>query len=590
MSSHANITAIIGGTTISYINDFFLEETVGDHANFSFKVRGDYLEDSLSEVSVLNSSKEFLGENCSLEIKNVEDNGEKTLYFKGVITNVQGVKGDDEKGLADIIILTGKSSSFLLDNFSVINSYKEQTLYDIIDRSLGAYNRASLDVRINPEDNKSLFYSVQNGQSAFEYLQFLAATNAEYLLYNNETLYFGKPDLGEATALVYGFDLKDFKLGLEIQSLKFQYGNNDYFTDNHVSSSSNSSASSSGYTAFTSRVSHQMQVAKSEHIFPTYEDQDVRGRLDRAVELQKKVKEQSQVSLQGISTNTGVTLGGLVNIKSETDSFGEFRVVKVSHHCSENGKYSNTFVAVSTEIDIYPLTNIGAINKSDLQIGTVFNTVDPEGMSRVLVQFPWQKSSSETTPWLRVATLYAGGDRGMHFIPEVGDQVIVAFENGNVERPFVQSSLYTNANKQSNWQSDSNNYKGITTRVGHNIELNDTKGGEMITISDPKGNMICFDTVNNNVTVTAIENMIFNAKNLEINVQENMDITVGKNYTLNAKNSNENIDQNKTIDVAESYLQTSSEATIVASNGDMNIEGAGVATFQGGSDVKISKG
>ena len=590
MSLHANITAIIGETNVLHVDDFYLNEKVGEHASFSFKVRGDYLENNSSETSILNSSKEFLGRNCSLQIEDVEDRGNNVLYFKGIITNVEGRKGDDEKGLADYIVITGKSASFILDNFSLMNSYNGQTLGDIIDRVLSQYDRAALEVDISPEDDKNLFYSVQNGQSAFGYLQYLAATNGEYLLYNSQTLYFGKPNLGEPINLRYGYDLEDFKLGLETQSLKFEYSNNDYYSDSQTTASSSSGSSGSGYSAFASRISQQVQVETSQFFFPTYEDAHMQERLDKAVQLQKKVKEQSQVTLQGLSTNTGVTLGKLINVKSESDSFGEFRITKVLHHCDKHGKYTNTFVAVPTEIDIYPLTNIGWTNKSELQIATVMDTNDPEGMSRITVQFPWQKAESKTTPWLRVATLYAGGDRGLHFIPEIGDQVIIAFENGNVERPFVQSSLYTNTNKHSHWQSDKNNFKGITTKSGHSIELRDTEGGEMITISDKNSNIIQLDTNGSSIVISAPENLILQAKNIDIRATENIRVAAGKNK-INQIGGNYMLEATNIFESASAEIKSKADAIVNQAAADISISSAsGNVNKQAGGKINNNSG
>ncbi|GAL64992.1 phage baseplate assembly protein V [Algibacter lectus] len=56
------------------------------------------------------------------------------------------------------------------------------------------------------------------------------------------------------------------------------------------------------------------------------------------------------------------------------------------------------------------------------------------------MQFPWQKPTGETTPWIRVVTPHGGGDKGFHFIPEVGEEVLIGFEGANAERPYMMGS------------------------------------------------------------------------------------------------------------------------------------------------------
>ncbi|OED46944.1 hypothetical protein AB832_00730 [Flavobacteriaceae bacterium (ex Bugula neritina AB1)] len=59
--------------------------------------------------------------------------------------------------------------------------------------------------------------------------------------------------------------------------------------------------------------------------------------------------------------------------------------------------------------------------KSDIQVATVIENNDPDGLSRVKVQFPWQKHLGSTTPWIRMMLPHAGVDKGFHFIPEIGE-------------------------------------------------------------------------------------------------------------------------------------------------------------------------
>ena len=69
-------------------------------------------------------------------------------------------------------------------------------------------------------------------------------------------------------------------------------------------------------------------------------------------------------------------------------------------------------------------------------VGTVSNNIDPLGRGRVRVRFPWFSDLAESA-WARCSTPMAGSSRGMYFLPDIGDEVLVAFEHGNFNKPVV---------------------------------------------------------------------------------------------------------------------------------------------------------
>ncbi len=74
-------------------------------------------------------------------------------------------------------------------------------------------------------------------------------------------------------------------------------------------------------------------------------------------------------------------------------------------------------------------------------IGTVTNNQDRDNLGRVKVTFPWLNDNDEGY-WARLATPMAGGDRGIYFLPEVHDEVLVIFEHGDVRFPYIIGSLW----------------------------------------------------------------------------------------------------------------------------------------------------
>lgn len=568
MAFDTQIQVFLDGTLFTNIIHFSLEENIGKHTEFRISVRGQSLENSLSGNSILENSRNYLGKKFTVAISGLKKNGYQNFEFTGTITQVRGKKGKKHGGLGDIIDIVGFSNSIFLDDGSHMNSFLEKNLLEIVTQIVSNYSNPAIKVNTAPENDALINYAVQNKQSTFAYLQYLAASNGEYLLYNKDTLYFGKPDLGEAIVLRYEFDLKDFSLGLETQSLNFNYFSNDYFSESsNQASASAMNSNANGYTAAVSTISKEVYPVTNQRLFSTFEDTNLQQRIDTAVGLQKKLAEQKQVTLFGESVNTGVSLGKIINIQSTSEgSFGSYRITSVNHTYSINGKYKNEFTAIPLEIDVYPLTDISIVNKAQSQIAKVTDIADPEGMSRIQVQFPWQVPTNQTTPWIRVATPYAGGDRGFVALPELGDEVLIGFENGEVERPFMQSALYTGVNKHNGWQSENNDFKGIQTRSGHTIEFNDTNGEEKLKITDSKKNEIIFDVQNNKLSINSLGTISLNANDIELKAKE----------TLIIESNTQSFKANETKLSATQKLQ-------LISNDKTEIKGSTIEHLMGGS-------
>ncbi len=176
----------------------------------------------------------------------------------------------------------------------------------------------------------------------------------------------------------------------------------------------------------------------------------------------------------------------------------------------------------------------------------VSNVKDPDKLGRIKVNFPWLAENSESD-WIRVASFMAGKERGAFFLPEVEDEVLVAFQQGNVNSPYVIGSLWSNKSQPPEKNEDGkNNIKLIKTRVGHiitlddnasapkidiksksghQIILDDASGSEKITIKDKTGsNKIIFDSTGNSIAIeSALELKI---KSVNITIEASASLTL----------------------------------------------------------------
>ena len=130
---------------------------------------------------------------------------------------------------------------------------------------------------------------------------------------------------------------------------------------------------------------------------------------------------------------------------------------------------------------------------SGVVVGLVTDNNDPNGLGRVKLQFPW-RSGSDKTSWVRIAVPMAGNSRGTYFLPEVGDEVLVAFDHGQIDQPFVVGALWNGKDKppESN-TSGKNDRRLIKSRSGHQIILDDTSGKGKVEIHSQAGHQIVLD-------------------------------------------------------------------------------------------------
>jgi len=124
----------------------------------------------------------------------------------------------------------------------------------------------------------------------------------------------------------------------------------------------------------------------------------------------------------------------------------------------------------------------------------VTDLVDPDGQGRVRVRLPWSPDSGDSSyeAWARLATLMAGADRGSWFIPDPGDEVLVAFEAGDPRRPYVLGALWNgrDAPPESMDSAGRNEKKTLRSRNGVVVTLDDADGRETLTLETPGGQRV----------------------------------------------------------------------------------------------------
>lgn len=189
---------------------------------------------------------------------------------------------------------------------------------------------------------------------------------------------------------------------------------------------------------------------------------------------------QMLVRLNYGASDQGLCLGDVIKVEG-----GFYVVIKVE--LDENGNYiveaippfykklSTDETTISEAIPCPPLMpEIPTVRTAEAQVAFVEDNLDPNRFGRVRVRYPWQPGNGDKSPWVRMATPFATAGGGVTFRPCTGDEVLLNYEDGNIERPYIVGSL------QSKYVTDP--WLPLPDRVirsknGHSITFNDSTDG-----------------------------------------------------------------------------------------------------------------
>lgn len=129
--------------------------------------------------------------------------------------------------------------------------------------------------------------------------------------------------------------------------------------------------------------------------------------------------------------------------------------------------------------------------------GIVKSLDDPDGQGRIELQFPWL-SESQRSSWAPVAASLAGKNRGAFFMPEKDDEVLVAFEHGDFNHPFIVGFLWNGADTP---PETTNKNRVIKTPGGHQLRFEDKDGAKKIIIISAGGHQIEIDDTAQTITL-----------------------------------------------------------------------------------------
>jgi uncharacterized protein involved in type VI secretion and phage assembly len=200
---------------------------------------------------------------------------------------------------------------------------------------------------------------------------------------------------------------------------------------------------------------------------------------------------------------------------------------------------------------------------------------DPKGLGRVKVTYPHRDSDDEST-WARVATEMAGSGYGTFFLPEVGDEVLVAFEDGDIHYPYIIGSLYNGqrAPPQDNGDGD-NNIREIKSRSGHVLDFDDTDGEELVKIETNAGHVIKLEDESGSEKVTIEDQSGSNVITMDSSSNE-VSVEAGQTLSLSAPTIELNADSEVSISSSAKVNMEGKGKVNISSKGQLNVESNGM--------------
>ena len=525
------------------------------------------------------------------------------INFKGVILSASGSRSSTEY----VINVQAYSWDALLSDNQTCKSFEDKTLNDIINDVIDDYSD-HLDSEVNSRFTDTIPYCVQYNETNYQFLQRLARRYGEWLYNDGERIVFGNLPEGETVKLAYpSQDIPSYNVDLNMQHVAF----------NHVASSYNSYDANQKegveemqkeYNTLSEQV---FQASQNCYVKPTLQNLHSGGFANsdgRETILNVSTKTQARGQKAGMLTYSGNTYCSKLKIGSTlliVDNYitnsasnekskvnqDEILITELVHYFSADETYSNHFVGVPSACDYPPYSNSDVYPVAQSCRAKVTDNEDPNNLGRIRVQFDWQALLDDEmmTPWLRMAQPYAGGGKGFSFIPEIGEEVMIDFEGGNAERPYVKGTLYNGVgDPDGKWlpnNNSSNQIKAIRTRNGHTIEIHDEGDNGYIRIYDneKENYILTFSTDEKLIKLESTGNIELYAKNdiimhagHDINASADNDvfITAGNDMQRSAENDireHAGNDRTTTIDHNDSLTVTENQFIKVDDNKDEQV-------------------
>ena len=545
------------------------------------------------DIELIDQDKFPLGATLEIELTapyETEGSFSFTKVFKGEIT---GVSPEFQGGTSNHVILTvlAYDKSHRLHRETKTKVWLNKKDSDIAQAIAG---EAGLSPQV--EATSEVFKHVyQDALTDMEFLKRRAARIGYEVFVDDEKLYFRKPDpTGSATDLTWGETLHMFRpsvtIAHQVNEVTVQ-GWDPKKKEKIVGKATTSKTAPSiglgkwGGQAAQSAIASAKKLEVRQPVQSQADADAVAKAILNSINSDFITAEGS--CLEGMPS---LKAGQLINVKGVGTRFsGKYKLTSVEHSYSLDGLIT-VFTVTGSQPDYVArmLTEEQSTRSrwAGVVPAIVTNNSAPDDWGQVKVKFPWLDDTQESF-WARLSGPGFGKERGIYFMPEVNDEVLVAFEQGDFNRPYILGGLYNGKDEPAvpiaeTVSSGAVKTRAIRTRTGHIIRFVDDMPGGSIEIIDAKENTkMIMDAAGRKITVDS---------------QGDIDITAMGNIKMEATGS---IDIKATAQLNLEGATVNSKAQgagTFEANGPVTVKGA-TLTAQGngmaelkGATVSVSGG
>lgn len=533
------------------------------------------------------------------------------LAFKGEITSLEPIF--DIAGSRVQLVVRGYDKSHRLYRGAKTLTFVDKTDSDIVKAIAGTVGLSTSEVETTTEVFKHVY---QHALTDMEFLRQRAERIGFEVFVTEEKLYFRKPDpSGPPVTLTWGEDLQSFtpRVSVANQVEEVTVGGWDEKQKQRIEGSATTSKTNPtiglggwGGAKASSALASAKSISVSRWVQSVADAKSIaKGILD---EINSAFVEAEGIALG----NPEIKVGGLVDIKKVGTKFaGKYKVTSVQHIYIA-GDYKTAFSVSGPKPNM--LTSAMQNGETHQRIYGVVpaivtgNKVDDKYIDAgaVKVKYPWLDDKLESF-WARLMIPGGSKERGIYFMPEVNDEVLVAFENGDFNRPYVIGGLF-NGKDTPIAKVDGKIVKDgkvrervIKTRTGHTIRfVDDDSSDDYIEVITAKQDIqIKMDTKNKTLSLINTESdgkieikvesgkLLLQAKEIEVKSTmdtkmsaKNLQIETQMDFKVKATGSAK-IEATANLD-----LKATAQATLEGT-GPTTVKSAAILTVQG-SLVKIN--
>ncbi len=503
-----------------------------------------------------------------------EEGGSSQTLIKGEITSVEP---DFAEGTRATLLIQGYDRSHRLHRGTHSKAYVQVT-----DSDLASKIAQEAGLRVNVDSTTEVYdHLLQHNQTHMDFLADRAKRIGYEFYVEDKTLHFRKPSkAGDKIELEWGVGLLSFRPRLTLVEQVDEVIVRGWDPKARQSIVGQATRGAAEPETGHSQNGAQLASAAFQSARRLVVDHYVRSQGEADTLAQALCDELSGSFIEAEGTCYGrpdLRAGKFVKLTAMGQRFsGTYFVTNATHIYRAGGAYLTRFAihgrrpATLQALLDSSSDNNGEYTISGAVVGLVTNNKDPEGRGRVKVKFPWLSDDVESD-WARVVGLGAGPERGFFWLPEINDEVLVAFEQGNVGKPYVLGGLWNGQDKpplpvDKALEGGKVRQRTFKSRAGHSLTLIDgsdeglvleTAGGHRLLLADEKkkvtvqtagGHILTLDDSKSEIILESTANLtIKSGANLTIQAGSKLELK-GAMFSLNADATGE-VKAGATLDV-----------------------------------------